>query len=294
MRSRTVLAVGVALLVVLAGCGGGANVAGGNGAPEAGGSGGGDAASEAEKRTAESSGGGSGDSSTIVTRARIRTGEITLRVQSYDAARSKLTTLAESHGGYVSDSAEQTHSRGNATWTTGHVVLRVPSEDFSAVFSEAKKKGTVRSASTSSKDVTDKLVDINARLENLRVQRDRLRELYEQANDTEDVLRVSEKLTQVQREIERLEAQKRNLKHRVAYATITIELREEKPESEPEPEPKQWYETGVIAAFLESVSGVLTVLRALVVGLAYVAPYALAFGTPVVGLIYLYRRRELS
>lgn len=295
MRSRALLAIGMALLIVLAGCGGSAPVSGGGGAPQSansgagGGSDGGDDAASGKEPAADSS-----RSSVLASRARIRTGEIRLQVEDYDAARSKLTTLVESHGGYVSDSAEQTHSHANATWTTGHVVLRVPSEDFSAVFAAAKGQGTVLSSSTGSKVVTDRLVDIEARLSNLRAQRARLRDLYERANDTEDVLRVSEKLSQVQGEIERLKAQKRSLENRVAYATVTVQLREDAPDSDPGPAPRQWHETGVIAAFLESVSGVATVLRALVVGLAYVAPYALVFGAPVAGLVFLYRRRELG
>jgi hypothetical protein len=43
----------------------------------------------------------------------------------------------------------------------------------------------------------------------------------------------------------------------------------------------------VTQAFLASVDGVVTTLRAVVVGVAYAAPYALAFGIPLVGLAML-------
>ncbi|MFB6096600.1 MAG: DUF4349 domain-containing protein [Haloferacaceae archaeon] len=296
MRTRTLAVVGIALLVVLAGCGGSGSApvsSGGSGAPSAGGGGG--APDKATGAPTNDAGGGSSDgggSGEMVVEARIRTGEMTLRVEDYDAARSKLSTLAESHGGYVSDSGEQTHSRANATWTTGHLVLRVPSEDFSTVFEAAKRRGAVVSSSTSSTVVTDQLVDIEARLSNLRAQRARLRALYDRANDTEAILRIDGKLTEVQGEIERLEARKRALEDRVDYATITVELREDQPEPEPAPGPERWYDTGVLAAFLESVSGVATVLRALVVGLAYVAPYVLVFSAPLVALLALYRWRR--
>lgn len=294
MRSRAIIAVGIALLVVLAGCGGASNEAprvsdGGSGAGGDGGGGGGD--SGAPQQDAESSGGNDGNAE-VVTRARIRTGKMTLTVEQFDAGQSELRTLARSNGGYVSDSSEEVHNRGNRTWTTGHVVLRVPSESFSTVFERAKETGTVVSASQNTDDVTDQLTDIDARLTNLRAQRDRLRTLYDNANETADVLRIGEKLTAVQQKIERLEAKKKSLKDRVAYATITVQLREQPPEPEPEPEPKQWYETGVLAAFLESVSGVGTVLRALVVAAAYLAPYVVVFGAPVLGLAALYRHRR--
>lgn len=293
MRSRAIITVGIVLLVVLAGCGGAGNSAPADGGVGGGdGGGGGDGARSdagAPQEDAASGGDGGDGGGEVVTRARIRTGEMTLTVEQFDAAQSELTTLARTNGGYVSDSAEEINRRDNRTWTTGHVVLRVPRESFSTVFERAQERGTVVSASRSTEDVSDRLTDIDARLTNLRAQRDRLRTLYENANETEDVLRIGEKLTRVQREIERLKATKESLRDRVAYATITVQLREEPPEPESEPESEEWYETGVLAAFSDSVSGVGTVLRAIVVAGAYLAPYVLVFGAPVLGLVALYR-----
>jgi hypothetical protein len=292
MRSRTLATVGLALLLVLAGCSAGSSGGGGDVAVSGGG---GDGAETGAQRQASTDGGAGGEttdaSAGATDRVRIRTGQMTLTVSEYGAARENLTALARERGGYVSDSTLRTHSRGNATWQTGQLVIRVPEEEFGATFEAAKTRGTVESSSTSTEDVTDRLVDLNARLENLRAQRDRLRTLYDEANETEAVLRISERLSEVQGEIERLEAQKRALEQRVAYSTITVSIQEEPPERDLGPEPTQWYDIGVIAAFLESVSGVVTALRALVVLAAYVAPYALVFGSPfVVAAALLYRR----
>lgn len=51
------------------------------------------------------------------------------------------------------------------------------------------------------------LVDIDARLSSLRRQRERLRTLHGRANDTEAVLAVQRRLTEVQTELERLTAE---------------------------------------------------------------------------------------
>jgi hypothetical protein len=91
----------------------------------------------------------------------------------------------------------------------------------------------------------------------------------------------------VQREIETTEATLRTLENQIAYSTVTVQLREERPEPEPE---QNWYDTGVVAAFLESVDGAIIAFRALIVGLAYVLPYLLVFGIPAFGVVAVGRR----
>jgi len=194
-------------------------------------------------------------------------------------------------GGFVSDSRERLRRADGANYTVGNVVLRVPRSNFSAMMRTARGVGTVLDASRNSRDVTDQLVDINARLENLRAQRDQLRALYDNASDTEAVLEVQERLSEVQTEIERLEAQRESLQRQVALSTITVELREPRPDPEPV-ERERWYDTGIVSAFLASIDGVVVVALALVVGAAYALPYLLAFGVPLAAVIGIVRRRR--
>ncbi|WP_435194470.1 DUF4349 domain-containing protein [Natronomonas sp. EA1] len=289
---RLLGAVAVVALVVLAGCSGGglgASSNGGGGADlTAGGSDGGravDAAAEERERSANA------DTTALqAQRAIIRTGQVSLTVDSFTETSDRIASLARSSGGFVASSSRTTHSRDNETWTTGRLVIRVPSDEFQSAFTEIQTMGTVESAESDTTDVTDQLVDLNARLENLRAERDRLRTLYENANETEDVLAVSERLSEVQEEIERLEAQKRQLENRVAYSTITVELHEEPPEREPEP---GYADVGLITAFLASIDGVVLTIRTITVTVAYALPYLLVFGLPVTGVAaVVYRRRR--
>jgi len=296
-RSRSITVV-LVLLVLLAGCGGSAGSAQG---------GGGDAATVAEanveaERAADTAGGGDGggdasaqsDGSLAAGRSIIRTGEVRLRVDDFGAARANLTATVEARGGYVSDSTKDVNDRGEESWTSGRIVLRVPAENFSVTMTAVEGEGRVLGSSTATEDVTEQVVDLQARLENLRAERERLRELYQRANDTEDVLAVERRLSEVQTEIERTEARLQSLERRVAYSTITVEMREPRPDR---PAPDQWYDTPVLAAFLDSVHGVGVVLRAVVVGFAYAAPYLLVFLTPFAvagGLLYRFRHRILG
>jgi len=224
MDRRLVLAVALAVAVALAGCAGAENGdAGGDGldaqAGDAGASTGGDGGSGVADLERDAAGESQPEPRAQVDRAIIRTGTAEIEVGNFTTARASVVADARARGGYVAGSDARLHRDGNETWQTGYVVLRVPSEDFSATVESARGQGTVLSVSTETEDVTDRLVDLNARLENLRSERDQLRELYDGANSTEETLRVQERLSDVQAEIERLEAQKRSLEDRVAYST---------------------------------------------------------------------------
>ena len=294
-RKRLLLTVAVAGLLVLAGC---------TGADDVGDAGGdvGDATEEevAVERDAavETDDAASDDYAAAVDgdvdpaalaadRQLIRTGELRLTVAAFDDAEDEVRRTVDDRRGFVSETRRETVDRGDGEHTLGELVIRVPSEEFDATMADLERIGEVETSSTETEDVSDQLTDIEARLENLRAERDRLRALYEDANETADVLTVQSELSNTQERIERLEARQASLEERVALSTIRVELSEEPPEPA---EPVAWYDTDVVTAFLESVRGVGTVLQASIVGAAYAAPYALAFGIPLVVVGALARR----
>lgn len=303
-RTRILLAVTLSLLVLTAGCsassdsggsadhGDGAEAtaaagasSGGSGDSSGSGASGGsgaDAAKTGQTATASTS-------QVAAQQSLIKTGEVHLRVDDYESARANLTAAVEAQGGYVSDSEQNVLGEENRTWTRGSIVFRVPKDNYDAFLQRVRAEGSVEYENTETVDVTDQVVDLQARLDNLRSERDRLRELYQRANETDDVLAVQERLAETQGEIERLEAQLRSLQNRVAYSTLTVNLTEPQPQHE-RIQRASWYDTPVTSAFVESIDGVGVVLRALAVGAAYVAPYALVFGLPLVALAVFVRR----
>ncbi|MCO8245875.1 MULTISPECIES: DUF4349 domain-containing protein [unclassified Haladaptatus] len=287
---RRLVALSLVVLVVLAGCAG----MGGNDAAKdnaAHGNGGG------SNHANRGSSNGRSDSAqqsalSVQQRMLIRNGNVSLSVEDFEETRTTLARLAGKRGGFVSDSSQRVHRRGNRTWKSGEVVFRVPKSNFSAFFDRVKRQGEVGESNTGTVDVTDQLVDLKARLTNLRSQRDKLRSLYENASDTDAVLSVQKRLSDVQSEIERLEAKQKSLKNRVAYSTVTVTMRESVPASDTKvSREKSWYDTGVVAAFLDSIDGVAVVLRALVVGAAYALPYLAVLGVPVGAMVVFWRRQ---
>ena len=288
-RTRLVLTSCLLVLVVTAGCVGADDVIDGDEpSPEDDAMLGDTAEVDAADSTASPAGVYSG---APADRDLIRTAQIDLRVESYESARLSIVNVARENGGYVSDADEQLHRSPAGNWTSGVIVVRVPTSNFDATVESMNESGIVTSATIESEDVTDQLVDIDARLTTLEAQRDRLRDLYDQANETDELLRIEERITEVQTEIERLQATQRSLEDRVSYATVTVELTEPAPDEPADPAAeKAWYDVGPLTAFMSSVDGVGVVLRALAVGGAYAAPFVLTFALPVAGVAYVVNR----
>ncbi|MDS0276485.1 DUF4349 domain-containing protein [Halomicroarcula sp. S1AR25-4] len=293
--SRNSLVVALALTLLLAGCAGmGGNPAGGDGAELSadGGDGSAPAAEGANQQSADTSGGGSAQvDAAVQQRAIIKTGRMVVEVENFSQSRTAIASQARQYGGYVSGSNQRLHRSGNETWISGYVVVRVPNEQYRAMQDDIAAEGTVLSEETQTDDVTDQLVDLEARLENLRQRRDRLRTFYDEANDTEELLRIEEQLSEVQGQIEQLEAKQRSLEQRVAYSTIRVELQE--------PEPgisqirTQYHEQSLAAVFLRSVNDVYVFGRATLVTLAAAAPWLGVLAVPAFGLRRVLRGRRL-
>ncbi|MEF8853810.1 MAG: DUF4349 domain-containing protein [Haloarculaceae archaeon] len=295
MSRRRILAVAVVVLVLLAGCAGsGGGGDSGMDAPRsgdaAGGADGGDGGGAEPDQPEQAGGDGStGASPDIQNRAIIRTGTVRVEVENATATRDSLESRVADLGGYTSGSELRARSRDNRTWYEGYVVVRVPSENFSRMLEAARESGTVRSENTETEDVTDQLVDLNARLENLRAERDRLRTLYNRSNSTEDVLAVQERLSDVQGEIERLEARKRSLENRVAFSTLRIELVEPRPDFA-RLDRTPFHEQSPLSALNDSIATMVVVARTLfiagVIALPWVAVVLIPVGAVAVALRY--------
>ncbi|MCX7624231.1 MAG: DUF4349 domain-containing protein [Thermomicrobium sp.] len=107
----------------------------------------------------------------------------------------------------------------------GHVVIAVPVERVTAVIEQIRSLPVVRAVVGSSyreRDVTDQVLDLEARLTAARRTEERYLALLERAERVQDMLRIEEELRRIRSEIERLEGQRRWLAERRRMARIAI------------------------------------------------------------------------
>ncbi|MFE3591822.1 DUF4349 domain-containing protein [Streptomyces niveus] len=199
----------------------------------------------------------------------IRTATLSVEVKSVTKALAEARSVALDAGGVIED---ETTERVDDSYTTSHVVLRVPEAEYDSVLTELAGTGKLLSRSANAKDVTEQVVDVNSRIATQRASVNRVRKLMDQAQDITDVVALESQLNTRQAELESLLAKQASLADRTTMATVTLDLSERAKEEKTD--------EGDGPGFLDALGGgwdaFVSVLRWIVVVLAAILPFVVA------------------
>lgn len=164
--------------------------------------------------------GGGGDAMFALIEERIvKTGEITLEVGNVGETLGRVRALVAELGGYVGGSQAGTLDDRAA------LTLRIPADRFDTALARLHElDAEVIAEATREEEVTSQVVDLAARIDNLRASEASYRELLGRAEKIEDILAVQSRLDGVRGEIEQLRAQLEALEDRAALSTLTVTL----------------------------------------------------------------------
>jgi len=154
-----------------------------------------------------------------------RTADLTLRTKEFEKTRASLEEILKRHGGYLGElKVSAPADSGRALTAT----LRIPAAQFDAAMAELKGLGRVEFESQGGEEVTQQYVDLQARLANGKHTEQRLTEILRQrTGKLQEVLKVELEIDRVRGEIEQMQAEKKELSKRVAFATLNTTVKEE-------------------------------------------------------------------
>jgi hypothetical protein len=159
-------------------------------------------------------------------RSIVRTASIDMLVQHPAEIAQQITELTEKLGGYLVN-----ENGGGQNATTGTLTVRIPVAQFEQARAEIRKLGLrVESEKFDATDVTQESVDQEATLRNLRAEEAQYLAILQQAHNVNDMLYVSQKLTEVRGKIEKQEAEFDSMMHQTETVVIAISLRTESEE----------------------------------------------------------------
>jgi hypothetical protein len=283
-RPRLAVA-GVLSLVALSGCGGGGS--------------GGDATAPASQQAmsargsvpearpadtgsghlatdAYAKGAGSGD---LVQTSIIRHGNVSVRTADPQKARDHVDALLTRLHGSIDD--EQTVYDTHGTIKDSSLVLRVPVASFDSTMHRLERLGTVVHSSSTGKDVSSQVIDVQQRLKTLRISLHDLNSFQRQAVNIDQLLRFENAITQRRGEFQSLKAQRNHLVNETSRSTIDLDISVPPKEVPP---PPHHHHAGFVTGLRHGWSALTRTVVVVLTGVGTALPFAvllLIVGLPV-------------
>ncbi|WP_400241415.1 DUF4349 domain-containing protein [Niallia sp. JL1B1071] len=150
---------------------------------------------------------------------------LSLQVKNYHQVEATIQSKATELGGYV---VESSIYDSGTEYINGTIIVKIPQSHFQSYIMEVEKHSIkVKEKSVTGNDVTEEFVDLESRLKAKEAVEKRLLTLMDQADKTEDLLKISNDLATVQEEKEQIFGRMNYLQNNVDYSTVTIQLEEE-------------------------------------------------------------------
>jgi hypothetical protein len=160
-------------------------------------------------------------------RKLIFTANVHVEVDDVAAASAEATEIVEGLGGFVFG-----QNTIGGTEPSSELVFKVLPDDFNATLEALGKVGELRNQSVSTDDVTERIVDLESRIQVAELGVARLRAALEGAATLEDYAEIERLLLDRESELEVMRGQLRTLEDRVDLATITLLLTQDRVENQ--------------------------------------------------------------
>lgn len=202
----------------------------------------------------------------------VQTAALSLSVptQEFDDTIRRARTIGLGAGGFVVSSSA---SQGDGQrLVSGTLVVRVPERVYAHVIEQLSALGQVEAREEAGQDVSQELVDLEARIRHLEAVETQLLGFLEQADSVADALTVQSELNRVQGELEQARGRLVYLEDQVAYATISLDVRERQVMVAGGDGGGPW---GIVDAWRAAGTGFVTVIGWIFVAAATIAPVVL-------------------
>ncbi|HEX2043993.1 MAG TPA: DUF4349 domain-containing protein [Gaiellaceae bacterium] len=216
-------------------------------------------------------GGGRGGSLPSFGPRVIQTASLTLSLprNEFQETSDRARLVATSLGGFVVGSSATQGREGRLV--RGSLTLRVPERSYGQAMRELAALGRVETREESGQDVSQEFVDLEARRRHLEAVERQLLSFLDRAETVAAALAVQSQLNTIQLELEQVRGRLRYLDDQVAYATISVVLRERQAALAEGDEPA-W---GIVDAWRTAARGFVTVVGWILVAAATAAPILL-------------------
>jgi len=209
----------------------------------------------------------------------IYSGTISLNTEDYQNTFEIISSYAVELGGFVQDSGSNYASeQAGVQANSGFLTIRVPSDKFSEAMTQIQTWGSPISSNVSSTNISQQYQDIQAQLNNLKIEEGRLLDYLRQATNITDMLAIESELNRVRTEIDSLTTTIKNWDTEMAYSTIYVTLYEKKLSATVVNSPFSEIFTKIGEGFVTSLNLLLYIISFLIVLIFRLIPFAAIAG----------------
>jgi hypothetical protein len=224
-------------------------------------------------------------SNSALTRKIIKNADMSLTTADYNKSIGQIESTVKSFGGFVQSSGTQ--GEGATGSRSATYVVRIPTDKFDSFLDSVGKIGKVVHRNVSGNDVTEQYIDTETRLNTLETEHTRLVDLLKKATDMTDIIKIEDKLTEIETQIEQYEGELKKMDSLVDLSTVNISVSEVTPS---QAAASDSFGGSVSNVFTQSISALVVTLKFICYFIIAVLPFAIIIGA-VIFIIILIRRR---
>lgn len=159
----------------------------------------------------------------------IRNARMALQVQDVLATKDSIEAMVKTAKGLISNA----NINQDSSVPSAHLTLWIPADSLEEMIEGLNELGKALNLEVFTNDITEQYFDMETRVRNLKIQEERLLQLYErEVKKLDEILQVEKEVQRVRTEIEQLEGRKRLYDRQVALSTIEVAIIQE-PEKKP-------------------------------------------------------------
>ncbi|MBO6015023.1 MAG: DUF4349 domain-containing protein [Lachnospiraceae bacterium] len=219
-------------------------------------------------------------------RKLIKRVELTVETTEFDTLVERISERVDKIGGYIESSEIYGGGLYDSRTNTAEYTIRIPSAKLDSFVDAVSADSNVTHKTQNVEDITLQYVDTKSKKEALEVEQKRLLDLLDKADSLEAIITLESRLTDVRYELQSMESRLRTYDNQVDYATVRITVREVEIYTEPEPV-GIWDE--MLSGFAKSVREIKDSIVRFFVDLVAAIPYLVVWGIILVILILVLR-----
>lgn len=188
---------------------------------------------------------------------------MTLKVSNIDSAIEDIESETRARGGFIESS-----SRSRDRQNRGSLTVSVPANASEGFENDLEERYEVRSKDVDRTDVTDSYNELEAEVESLKTEYQRLNELINQTDDVSTLVDIQERLSTVRSQLNYKQQRLDQLEQDIQYSTFHINL-----------EGPQSFENrfDLQKTVSDAYSSVFDSLRLIILGTGYLVPFGLIY-----------------